>query len=816
MTRTLAPHLPLVPLIGCMLATVAASQPLPADADPLSPELAGLRPLWQGANPAAWGPLARNRAPGIAGSLSLPMDASWEGFRTPGVTPAVSHPVLEWQGKLVIERVTAAGAVACDDLVLWDGTDYATLPDAGYVQLMTTWNGQLVVASLGPFPTYGLFSILRFNGSTWDLLGVTNDYVFCMTEFDGKLVIGGRFTAVEGVPASKIAWFDGSVWSAIGSGLTGTQATELSVHGGELYAGGSLTGSAIQAWNGTLGVWEQRTGVVTGVLNGLASDGANLYATGQSLVGAGVALGGLGRWDGAQWNGIPGAAGKSSNDGTVWSGKVITTISWPVGRLSQWDGTSLTVLPGDSLGFGWPGNSTMSRLGTWGSRLVASGNAVNNGVQLIPNIAIFDGSQWSTVGVPWDASMKSPNGPIHSMLNWNGNLVVAGAFGLVADSDHYEYARGVGAFDGTSWTPLGGSAVLAQYRVLASWGGDLIVGGYSLSITGTPIQRMARWNGTTWNALGSNAPDFVDAMQEFQGDLYATEQLGAFNGLAKWNGTSWQAAGAGVSGIAWTLGVHGDSLIVGGTFTQAGGAPAAGIAVWDGAAWHPLGAGLSGGPVDAVGSWNGLIVAGGRFTSSGATPLDGAAYWDGSGWHQMGGNVSQLVQVREYGGELFASGVFRLPDDTEVQTIAKWTGSDWQLLGSGTNAWAFAFHGDHLYGAGSGLVHGHVSHGLSRVPISAVLDAPRPEPPGSTLTLTASPNPARGGPALRFTLPRAGRARLTVHDVSGRLVAVLLDGPADAGDHHVRWSARARAGVYFARLVDASRASRVTRFVRLE
>src|SRR5207248_2707203 len=125
---------------------------------------------------------------------------------------------------------------------------------------------------------------------------------------------------------------------------------------------------------------------------------------------------------------------------------------------------------------------------------------------------------------------------------------------------------------------------------------------------------------------------------------------------------------------------------------------------------------------DAVASWNGLLVAGGRFTASGAQPLDGAAYWDGTSWHQMGTNVSSIAYFGEYYGELFASGVFRLPDNSEIQTLARWNGPDWQILGSGTNQYPFAFYGNYLYDAGSGVVHGHPSHALSRVPISAVLD----------------------------------------------------------------------------------------------
>ena len=47
-------------------------------------------------------------------------------------------------------------------------------------------------------------------------------------------------------------------------------------------------------------------------------------------------------------------------------------------------------------------------------------------------------------------------------------------------------------------------------------------------------------------------------------------------------------------------------------------------------------------------------------------------------------------------------------------------------------------------------------------------------------------------------MPRAGRARLTVHDVAGRRIATLLDGPVDAGERRVEWTGRDDAGRHVA------------------
>jgi hypothetical protein len=70
------------------------------------------------------------------------------------------------------------------------------------------------------------------------------------------------------------------------------------------------------------------------------------------------------------------------------------------------------------------------------------------------------------------------------------------------------------------------------------------------------------------------------------------------------------------------------------------------------------------------------------------------------------------------------------------------------------------------------------------------------------LTLSAAPNPFNPGTTIRFDVPHAGHAVLAVHDLAGRRVATLLDGPVPAGPGSVVWRPRELAsGVYLARLV---------------
>lgn len=81
----------------------------------------------------------------------------------------------------------------------------------------------------------------------------------------------------------------------------------------------------------------------------------------------------------------------------------------------------------------------------------------------------------------------------------------------------------------------------------------------------------------------------------------------------------------------------------------------------------------------------------------------------------------------------------------------------------------------------------------------------------------AGPNPLRGAAEFRFALPQAGHVAISVHDLTGRMVAILIDGEVPAGRRSVVWpmGASAPAGVYFARMWTTGQ-TRIQRLVVLK
>jgi hypothetical protein len=175
---------------------------------------------------------------------------------------------------------------------------------------------------------------------------------------------------------------------------------------------------------------------------------------------------------------------------------------------------------------------------------------------------------------------------------------------------------------------------------------SLVVGGAFSSAGGVAANRIASYNVntltifTSWTAMGEGFNNAVYAVERFNGQTYAGGSFTASGGtplnyIAKWNGTAWEPVGSGMNGEVRAMTVSNGTLIVGGYFTTAGGVNAARIARWDGTNWSPVGGGTDG-PVFALNTFRNEIQVGGEFTKvrNGVleTPIWGRFSEDGVPW----------------------------------------------------------------------------------------------------------------------------------------------------------------------------------------
>lgn len=326
----------------------------------------------------------------------------------------------------------------------------------------------------------------------------------------------------------------------------------------------------------------------------------------------------------------------------------------------------------------------------------------------------------------------APTGPTTAVVVRGDDVFVAGQF---------ESGRGVALLSSGAWTFLGaatrGENSEGEVFALLTDGTHLFAGGNFTAIQGVPARGVARWNGTTWEALAegidtSTAAGFnfeVRALALFNDELFAGgrfRQAGTVEAknLARWNGGAWLACpltfpfsgltqGIGgrpandTSEVVRALAIAQGELWIGGEFQF----PGRNLAKWNGA-------GIDGGPGLTQSAFDGGTILGlttrgtnlfavGRFTRpdfGGALNSQGVARWDGAQWNGVGDGASGEPSVVVASGSLlFVGGNIGAggsPDQSgsPANGVARFDGTGWSTLEAGV-----------LIDTGSGLLRGQVT-----------------------------------------------------------------------------------------------------------
>jgi len=347
----------------------------------------------------------------------------------------------------------------------------------------------------------------------------------------------------------------------------------------------------------------------------------------------------------------------------------------------------------------------------YGGELYIGGKFVTTGSSSIPYLCRWNGSGWSSFGL-------GVNGEVKAMTIYNGELHIGGNFTTAGGT----IVNHVAKWDGSTWSALGAGITgpgFGEYAVAALevHDGELYVGGAFTGAGGIPLKNIARWDGSSWDSVGTGLSAFVKmsrfpdimgsggggsptvkgsptiwALASYKGELYAGGiYLGSpgsgMDHMAKWNGSSWSDAGGGVNWRVYALEVSNDKLYVGGAFGLAGGMPAMGLASWDSTSWSFVSSGVtyfgSGGTVFSLDDQNGNLLVGGNFDVAGGVSTNHIAKWDGSAFTAIGSGTSYDVHALSlYNGDLHAGGNFSTAGILPAANIATWvmaTGIDNEL-----------------------------------------------------------------------------------------------------------------------------------------
>lgn len=275
-----------------------------------------------------------------------------------------------------------------------------------------------------------------------------------------------------------------------------------------------------------------------------------------------------------------------------------------------------------------------------------------------PNGILYAGGQfsggiaaWNRATNTWNTVGNGTNSSVDTILfDAEGDLYIGGAFTQVGGSVTANRVAKY-SFATATWSTFGaGFANNVVYALAFDIAGSLYAGGTFTS----PQNRLARWDGTSWVAVGGGVDhDVFDIQRGPDNRLYicGTFLMGnntVVNRVAFLNAAGLlQGLGSGVNGTTYKLRFGPDGrLYACGDFTQAGGNTANRVAVWNGTQWLSMGSGMNNQVRALHVSRDGTVYAGGTFSQADGQPVpNGLAFWTGSAWFPVDVKLPGTAEV---------------------------------------------------------------------------------------------------------------------------------------------------------------------------
>jgi FlgD Ig-like domain len=794
-----------------------------------------------------------------AGGLLSERIARWDGDRWSAVAPGLDGPVHALavfdadgagaQPAVLVAggQFTTAGGAPASNIAAWNGAGWSALAggitgtDAA-VRTLHVWDadgpgpGNAVLVVGGRFDGAGgqaAGGLATWDGTNWTPLGAgTTQTVWAVADYGSDLWVGGDFDQLDGAPIPRLARFDGSTWASGGTvfpafGEVRALSTWNDGSGERLAIGGtfdlldSTVARNVGAWDGTtFQALGSGLGSFTDRVEALAAfdaDGADvtLWAAGDFGTGE---MRNLARFDGVAWSGL-GEFRNSAALGEVRALAPFDADGEGRGGRRLWIGGEFTRVSGVE--------TTRSACEWDGDRLVPLGNGV------VP-------PSGSTASFDPDGSGPGPAFLYVYPVDWGG-----------------EFRTGSGrtvAWNGTEWVDPGfdadGAIVRMETLDLGS-GPELFVAGQFSKIGGISANHIAKWDGSTWSALGSGIDEFRVALEAWDPDgtgplpsvlVAAGRSLTLAGGvtvdrIAQWDGSAWSDLGGGA------FGYYGVSDLAVFDVDGSGSAPPRLCAtkrtdvlcdfddwfLWlDDGGWQSAGLGygflipeMETYDPDDVGPAPEELYLLVSFPCGPVVknaPAEVMARWNGSSFQDMGlPYVAEPVSIEvvDLDGDGPGHAALFVDNVTGAGQVGRWDGTAWSVVGhaSGANLGSHDPDGPGpapplltVVGGFAAMVDdasgevissgGIALYGLDAGDVTAVTDDVHVAA-GTTTALSAGrarPTPFREEVRVRFTLARDGVVRASVYDVSGRLVRRLLDAPLPEGSHAIAWDGTERSG----------------------
>ncbi len=338
--------------------------------------------------------------------------------------------------------------------------------------------------------------------------GGANDDVNALAMAGADLYVGGAFTRIGNTNANRIARWDGSAWSPLGT-------------------------PAQNGVNNT--VWA----IAAAASNAIYVGGA--FSTAADASSASISTRRIGLWNGAAWSPL-GSATQNGADTEVYAiAAAATNAIYVGGSFTNVADASSALVPARNValwnGAAWSPLGSATQNGASGvirAIAAAAANAIYVGgfftnvadasSALVParNVALWNGAAWSPLG---SATQNGADSFVMAIAAPATNAIYLGGwFTTVADASSASIsANRIGLWNGSSWSRLGTptqngvnnpvSAIAALSANEIYVGGDF-TSAADASTNAISVMRVARWDTPTsrWAPLGGGVDDSVNAL----------------------------------------------------------------------------------------------------------------------------------------------------------------------------------------------------------------------------------------------------------------------------------------------------------------
>ena len=305
---------------------------------------------------------------------------------------------------------------------------------------------------------------------------------------------------------------------------------------------------------------------MNGAVTALTTYDGDLIAAGEFVLPGVTPSARIARWDGVEWYSLgSGLSGDAVNALVVHDDELIVAGAFnradgqPVSNIAAWDGTAWR-----SLGSGLEG--PVNDVVQFRGRLVAAIDAEEP-------LHEWNGTEWQPIPLPTDGPTR-----VTTLGEYKAYLFTGGTY----QGDNGRDRISVDRWDDATWRHIGSGTAAAntnasELNVMSMHGGRLIVGGRFVDIGGVSAANVARWNGTTWSALGDGVSQArrVETLTSYKGGLIVAGHLAEARDkspshITYWNGFIWQTFGGETNAPVYCLQPYDGDLYVGGLFTRTG------------------------------------------------------------------------------------------------------------------------------------------------------------------------------------------------------------------------------------------------------